>query len=751
LLQLYPPDLAQSLDFEHLQKKLAKLCSSAKAKDKALQLAADLSESELEETLGETDQILALLLSEEAFPSAEHLSLSAFLNKLKVSGHQLETEHFQAIRSTNEVYSQLYRFAKNKKERLPNIWQKMSPHAPEKKISEEIDRVLDERGGVRSSASPELGKIRKQLVKSRASADRIFARALKKMKDKGYLADFDESVSEERRVFAIQAAYKGQVNGILHGSSSRQSIAFIEPAETVEINNLITELLEDEKLEIRRILKELTQIIAPYHPYLEAIEDDLVWLDFIRAKAILAKQEEACVPRINHQEKVLKLKQAYNPVLRHFNKQRDKATLPLDLELDPDQRVLVISGPNAGGKSLALKTAGLLQLMLQSGLPVPVHPESEMSLFEYLLGDIGDAQSIENELSTYSSKLQKMKEFLQLANPQTLLLVDEFGSGSDPELGSALAQVFLERLNSYGVFGVLTTHFNAIKALAAELPGVQNGAMLFDRKNFKPQYQLQVGNPGSSYTFEVARESGIPKHLIGEARKRLSENTLQIDQLLVQIQEDKMAIKHSREKQEAELKKLRDLQGQQKQRISQLEDKLQKQSRLNQEHDRLMYWGGRFQKLLDAWMEQKTQKDKKAVVSRFIAMLNQRAGEVEKKEVKSHRQANKTHQKKLAQYQESPVKIGDEIKVIDSGLKGSILEKQGDKYRVALGGNLSALLDRKQFIPADAPLGDKPKRKKRTKSFKAKGKDTASSPKKKANPKQQTPAQEKKISSKQKE
>lgn len=713
-MQLFPPDLPQALDFPFIKREVARYCSSKSAKALALDLHTFSDREELFRAIQESDQILALLLSDELFPSAEHPELGAFLPKLKVRGHALREEQFADIRSLALNYLHLFQFVDNKKLRLSAIWERLQFLIPEKFVIQAIDAVLDERAQVRSNASPELSRIRRELTRKRASADRIFQRMLKRYRDKGYIADFDESVSESRRVLAITASYKAQVQGILHGSSNRHSIAFIEPGETVEINNEIAELLEAEKDEIKRILRQLSTDLNPYHDYIKTVEDTMVWLDFSRAKALFAQAQEACYPEILEDRKIL-LKEAYNPVLRHFNKEKQKNTIPLNLHLDAEQRILVISGPNAGGKSLSLKTVGLLQLMLQSGLALPVHEESKMGLFDQLFGDIGDAQSIENELSTYSSKLQKMDHFLTYTDSSTLLLIDEFGSGSDPELGSALAQVFLDRLNAYGAYGIITTHFNAIKALAAKMKGVVNGAMLFDQSSFDPLYELQIGQPGSSYTFEVAQRSGIPSHLIEDARSRVHQNTLEVDRLLVQIQDDKVAIENVRNAQQKELNKLRRLEREQVERIASLEDKVQKQKRMNEEQDRLIYWGQRFQKLIDAWMDQKTQKDKKAVVARFIAMLNQRSGEVQKEEHSTHKKEVSKHQKDLDRYIKEPVEVGMEVKIIDSGITGTLLEQKGDKYLVALGGNMTALMERKKFIRASAELGAKPKKKVRKK------------------------------------
>ena len=288
------------------------------------------------------------------------------------------------------------------------------------------------------------------------------------------------------------------------------------------------------------------------------------------------------------------------------------------------------------------------------------------------MGDIGDNQSIENELSTYSSKLEKMKHFLQHADDHTLLLIDEFGSGSDPDLGSALAQVFLEKLNGFKVFGILTTHYNAIKAIAAATEGIQDGAMLFDRQTFSPEYRLETGNPGSSYTFEVAEKPGIAPHIIKEARKRTGKSTLKVDQLLVQIQDEKLQLEKKRDRLNAELQSIKELEAEKADTIVKLQDKLDKQSKLNEENDRLLYWGQRFQKLVEGWMDQQSQKDKKAIVARFIGMLNQRSGEVEKEEKQNFSKAQSKREKKINELKEVEVKPGDKIKVLSNNLQGTV-------------------------------------------------------------------------------
>ena len=714
-MQIYPQQLTESLDFEAVKKEVSGYCQTPGGRQFIVGITTFKNHKALLQELTQTNELLSLYLSGDDFPSTLFDSIQEALSRLKTQGTVLEEKQFTNIRSLCGTYENVFRFILKKKERLTNILQWIEGTLPEPFIVSEIDQRIDERGQVKSNASPELAKIRTKLTKSRIAADRIFERALKRYKDKGVVADFDESVSENRRVLAVQSSFKGQVNGILHGSSTKHSITYIEPGETVEINNEVAFLIDEERQEIRRILKELSDSIRPYYTHLSQYERKLTKLDFIKAKALFARKEECCLPEINHKS-TLNLIDAYNPALKIVNRQKAKPTIPLSLSLNVENRLLVISGPNAGGKSIALKTLGLLQLMLQSGFLIPVHPDSSFCLFSRLMGDIGDSQSIENELSTYSSKLAKMKYFLNRSDDQTLLLIDEFGSGSDPDLGSSLAQIFLEKLNSFGTFGILTTHYNSIKAIAASTDGIQNGAMLFDRKTFSPQYQLEVGNPGSSYTFEVAEKSGIPQHIIKAARARTGKSTLNVDQLLVQIQDEKLQLEKKRDRLNKELNSIRKLEAEKTQTIEKLEEKLNKQSKLNEENDRILYWGQRFQKLVESWMDQKNQKDKKAVVSRFIGMLNQRSSETEKEEEVKLSKAGQRRKRLLEKLTDTPLNVGDKVKLIDSKMEGTVEEIKGGKYKIIVG-TMSMSLGREQIIPAGAQLEPKLKKKKRTRSF----------------------------------
>ncbi|MDZ7845512.1 MAG: hypothetical protein U5L96_01320 [Owenweeksia sp.] len=716
-MELFPKDILSSLDFSLVRERLADFCTSTEARENALSLSPTSEAEHIEQELKTTDEILALLMAGGSFPSTRFDSILEPAHNLKTAGSVLEEKAFSEIRSTLMAYSSLHGFLEKNQERFPMLFSNVEEVQPQPELVKRINEVIDGRAQVHSHASKDLARIREQLSQSRSRAARVFDRVLKKYRSKDLLADFDESISENRRVLAIQASYKGQVQGIFHGSSSKGSIVFIEPGETVEINNEVVQLMDEERQEIHRILKELSHELRPNYDHLLAIHHKMVFLDLVKAKALFAKAEDCCLPELKPGNGEVYLKEGYNPVLKMLNREKSKDTFPMDLNLNQEQRILVISGPNAGGKTIALKTLGLLSAMLQSGLLIPVHPSSRFPIFNRLFADIGDSQSIQNELSTYSSKLQKMRHFLHYADENTLLLIDEFGSGSDPELGSALAQVFLEKLNRFGVFGIFTTHYNAIKALAAKLEGVNNAAMLFDKNTLTPEYLLEVGNPGSSYTFEVAGQSGIAAHIINEARSKTSQATLDVDRLLVQLQEDKLQLQKKGERLNGELSKLRQLEQNKQANIEKLEAKLKTQTHQNEENDRLLYWGQRFQKLVEGWLNQQNQKDKKQVVGRFIGMLNQRSTELEEEESKTYSKAQSKRDKKIQQLRQAEVKLGDRITILDTGMTGTINKIKGSKYVVAMGNNLSATLEREKFIPADAALEDKPKKKKRKKKF----------------------------------
>ena len=733
-MNTYPEDLFESIEFDLVKQAVAKRAVTQRARERLTGLKPSNDYGAAVMDLQEVHEVLGLYQSDFAVPALASEDIKPFLLRLKIQGATLEGEDFLIIKNMIESFNRVYSFFKQHADRTPSMQSKLAHLSKNKEVPDEIDRVLDRRGVVKTSASPALGKIRANLAKKRAAADRIFYRAVKKYSGNGVLADIQESVHDNKRVLAIEGAFKGQVNGVFHGSSSKATIFYVEPAETLEINNEIAVLEDEEKREVTRILRLLTAFVAGYREELRDYSTALYQIDFVNAKALYALDEEACLPQLMDKPHVHLIK-AINPVLRSFNKDKGKGVVPLDIRLDNQTRILVISGPNAGGKSITLKTVGLLQLMLQSGMLVTVHPDSTMGWFNGLMADIGDSQSIENELSTYSSKLTKMNHFINAAYGKTLVLIDEFGSGSDPDLGSSMAQVFLKELNSSKTYGVMTTHYNSIKALAGELVRVENGSMQFNSADLTPEYVLNQGVPGSSYTYEVAQKVGVHKELIDKAREVLDESTVAVDRLLVGIQKEKNELTRQREKLAERLDELEKLKEKQDRKIELLEDKVRRQSALNEQQNAMITWGKKFQNLVNEYAEQRSKKGKEEVVGRFKVYAGERASQTaEERDVKKSKY-QKQKERKIKTLISKPAKVGDRVKLIGSRQPGEIVEIKKDQYLLSIGA-LSTWVTRDKFIPAESLHGDEG-------TVKGKAKGGVQEPVQKETPADQAPEQPK--------
>jgi DNA mismatch repair protein MutS2 len=698
-LELYPESIIAEIEFDFVRKRAATHAVTQAARERLQTLLPFTRYEEAAYALTEVNEVLALYETGTSVPAIGSAEVDAIFLRLKMHNAVLEAEECLELKELVETFNRLHSFFNKQIELVPTVAYHFAGTEPNKEIPEEIDRIFDRKGEVKTSASDELKRIRYQLAKKRTAADRIFYKVSKRYENAGILGQVQESVHDDRRVLAINASYKSQAKGIFHGSSAKHSLYFIEPQETIEINNEIGILLDEERREIQRILKQLTQFLSGYRDALQDFTRIIRNIDFIHAKARFAVSEKACLPKTTSTP-VLDMIGGINPVLRHFNGLKKKPVIPLDVELADEQRILVISGPNAGGKSITLKTVGLLQCMIQSGLLIPVNPRSTFGWFNGMMGDIGDAQSIENELSTYSSKLTKMTVFLERAMPDSLILIDEFGSGSDPELGSALAQVFLEQLNGAKAFGVLTTHYNSIKALAGSLPGVTNGSMEFNRETFSPEYKLDIGTPGSSYTFEVANRVGIRQDLVERARHKLDEKTVAIDKLLVAVQEEKNELTEAREKLHSRLEELSALKDKHTGKIAMLEVKLKKLQQTIDSQQEVLMWGKRFESLVKSYVKNKTQKGKKEVRDRMMKLLGERAGTVEKAQQKELSKSARRKANKLKKQLTEPIAVGDKVKLIGTRQRGTVEEIRKDKYLIAFGGNISTWVARDKFVQA---------------------------------------------------
>jgi len=529
-----------------------------------------------------------------------------------------------------------------------------------------IQEVFDAKWIVRDNASSELHEIRMKMVEVRKTIARNFQKILREAVSKGFLADTHESFINNRKVLAVISSHKRKIPGIACGSSQTGNLTYIEPEINVPLNFELEMLADDEREEIRKILQELTQRIRHALPLVKAYQDLLTELDFIQAKTRLAIQLDARLPEIT-EDQVIDLKAAFHPILLLSNRRNSKKTIPQSIQLDKFARILVISGPNAGGKSIALKTVGLLQLMFQSGLLVPVGEGSRMSFFLSVMSDIGDNQSIENQLSTYSYRLKRMKYFLDHANKRTLVLLDEFGTGSDPDLGGALAEVFFEELYNKKCFGVITTHYGNIKLKADLLRNAINGCMLFDRESLEPTYILSVGQPGSSFTFEVASINGIPMNMIERAKGLLSEQKVAMDNMLSSLQEQKTSLEKQilNASQAAHLASstIEDFEK----RKGKYEEKLQRQNEVIERNNKYLLRGKKLSQFVDSFVLRGKNKELLEDVKAYLAM--------EKTKIENERK-EKTIRKKIQQTDEKKVQV---IKIKESIVVGSLVKLENTK------------------------------------------------------------------------
>ena len=531
-MNLYPQSTPTQLEFTKVKTLLFNYCNTEFAKEKAEQLRVHNHKKYIETELNQTHEFKLIQQQSQYFPLDFIINISRQIKLLSIAGATLSGEQFLQIKSLSENINNIYRwFDAERKLAYPFLAQIIEHFYYEKNVIVFIDEILDEGGNVKDSASEDLAKIRMSLYKKRNELRRVFERVLSKLAKAGYSADIDESFSNGRKVVAVFSEHKRQVKGILHGESDTRKTAFIEPEETIQLNNDVFSLEYEESKEVQKVLRDLTKRLSVYAPLLQTHLQIIGEFDFVKAKAKLAIEMNGNLPNVIDKA-VVDLKDAYHPLLYLYNKASGKNTIPVSISLNDKSRILVISGPNAGGKTVTMKTIGLNQMMMQSGLLVPVNPTSTMGIFKQIFIHIGDEQSLEFELSTYSSHLISMKYFLENANGKTLFFIDELGSGSDPNLGGAFAQVIMEELCNKHSLGIVTTHYLNLKIMASNTKGIVNAAMAFDEKNLLPMYQLIIGKPGSSYTFSIAERIGLPHQLINRAKNLVDDEHFKLDKLL---------------------------------------------------------------------------------------------------------------------------------------------------------------------------------------------------------------------------
>jgi DNA mismatch repair protein MutS2 len=536
---IYPESFEKKIGFDKIILQVKDLCLSELGEAKADGIRFMHSFHKIQHQLDLTNEFMNLMQFGKSFPSQDYFNLIPELERIKTDGAFIDLEKLGELRLSYTAITEIVDYFTEEKETYPNLYEEAKSVAIFPEITRSIDRILDDRGIIKDSASDQLKKIRQEIKSTQLLIEKRIRQIFQDLKREGVVSeDVEITMRNGRCVIPVASAAKRKVKGFIHDESSSGQTVFIEPSEIFELNNTLRELETAENKEIIKILKHFTDFLRPFLPDLINSYDYMGDVDLIRAKASFAISTKSIKPRFKNELKINWFK-AINPLLELHLKTQGKSVVPYDLMLNGEQRILVISGPNAGGKSVCLKTVGLLQFMLQSGFLVPVNPDSEFGVFANLFIEIGDEQSIENDLSTYSSHLNNLKYFIENAGRDTLFMIDEFGSGTEPQLGGAIAEATLLALNEKKSFGIVSTHYSNLKELAAKKPGVINGSMLFDIKNLTPLYKLLIGNSGSSYAFEIAEKIGFPANIIANAVKLAGEEKITFEKQLTKFETDK--------------------------------------------------------------------------------------------------------------------------------------------------------------------------------------------------------------------
>jgi len=601
--------------------------------------------------------------SDTNFPRFEYVDLVEVIQFLKIENAVLTEDQFFEILNASNWVNTLIQFIHNNEYEIPTILLLIGDLKKSITIKKLIEKVFTPRRFIRSNASKLLLAIREDISKKRSQVDQHFQETMSHYVHLGYLDDIRESFADGVSLLAVSSEYKRKVKGQIRAQSKTKSISFIEPEKCISLNRVLSHLYEEEKEEIRSILKQLTASLATHIETISAYKTLVEEIDFLNAKSKLADLMDASRPKVSRSREI-RIQKAYHPLLFIENKKRGIKTIAQDINFDDENRVVVISGPNAGGKSITLKTFGLNQLMLQAGLFIPVHPNSSMSVFHDMFTDIGDNQSIENELSTYSYRLTRMKEILANAGKSSFILIDEFGSGSDPSLGGELAGVFFEEIVKTGAYGVLTTHYGNIKVLADQTKFAENACMLFDDSKLNPLYKLKLGQPGSSYTFEVAKNVGLPSELIAKARSGLKHGTVRFEDTIHHYQRLTTELQLSQEDLTNQEQLVASLQNEFETKLAKLESKIESHRSIMEYDSKFLQLGKRIGKLIESYRNGSALK---VIMPRLKKII-----ELESNRKEMHKDDPKLLVKKSKRTVDS-FKVGDQVKIQGTNQQGEIL------------------------------------------------------------------------------
>ena len=698
---VYPTNFEQKTGFDKIRRLVSERCLSPLGEERVADMCFCTQFEEVCRRLEETDEFVRILHGDQEFPGNFFFDVRYSLKRIRPEGTWLDERELFDLKRSLQTINDIVNFLKPDEEGeipYPALTALAGDIFVFPQVVRQIDAIIDKFGKVKDSASPTLSQIRREMTITMSGISRSLQSILRAAQTEGVVdKDVTPTMRDGRLMIPVAPAFKRKIKGIVHDESASGKTVFIEPEVVVEANNRIRELEGEERREIVKILTEFTNVIRPLAPDMLQAYEFLADIDFIQAKAQFAEQIKAIKPIVEDKQQV-DWASAVHPLLYLSLHKQGKSVVPLDIELTEEKRILIISGPNAGGKSVCLKTVGLLQYMLQCGLLIPLHERSRVGIFEQLFIDIGDEQSIENDLSTYSSHLTHMKYFVKHCDKRTLLLIDEFGSGTEPQIGGAIAEALLDRFNRNGSFGVITTHYQNLKHFAEDTPGVVNGAMLYDRHLMQPLFKLSIGNPGSSFAVEIARKIGLPEEVIAEASAKVGADYINMDKYLQDIVRDKRYWESKRQNIRQREKKLEEIVGRYEQDLTDVnkqrkeiirEAKAEAQRILQEANARIE---NTVREIKEAQAEKEQTKLARKALEEFKASVQETEEEDDRiarkmAKLKARNQRKQQKQKAPAQpqFDRNTIEVGDSVRLKGQTSAGTVLELQGKQAVVAFG------------------------------------------------------------------
>ncbi|MEJ7780242.1 MAG: endonuclease MutS2 [Daejeonella sp.] len=669
---IYPNNAAEKLGFLEIKELIKSYCLSSMGQQMVDKIQVMINYDHINKFLHQTSEFKNILLNDSPLPIQNFFDIKSLAEKARIEGTYLtEDEFFKVSMSLGTVFSVIQYFTE-REGLYPNLEALFEHLQIEKSIIHKIEKIIDAKGKIKNNASSALQDISSGIAKAEQEARKKVDQIFKNAQNNGWTADGNLTVRDGRLCIPVSAENKRKIKGFIHDESSSGQTVYLEPEEVFQLNNSVRDLEFEKRREIIKLLIALTNELRPYVPLLLSYHGLLTKLDFVRAKALFAISIDGVMPQLI-KEAEIDLINARHPLLVLNFKKEQQTVVPLNIRIEEEQRVIVVSGPNAGGKSVCMKTVGLLQIMVQAGLLIPADEHSKVGMFKQIFADIGDDQSIESDLSTYSAHLSKMKNFIEMANSKTLILIDEFGTGTDPQFGGPIAEAVLEELNQKKVRGVVTTHYSNLKTFANATPGLENASMLFNNQEMQPLYMLSLGKPGSSYAFEIAQKIGLSPEVLQSARSKISDYQKKVDTLLIDLERDKkelIDIRVSLEKKERGLKAM-------------LLENEQLKTYLEENKKSI---------LKDAKIEaQSIIKNANKLIENTISEI--RENKADKQQTQTLRQnleqelkRVQVQEKKVAKPQDvSELKKGDWVKLTDSETIGQVMEIARDNVILAMG------------------------------------------------------------------